>query len=500
MFTAKEYANDKIAELSAGFTASAKLDIFPAFFKVSEKPVVIVGGSDEAASKLRLLSETNAQISVIAPTISAAMVRTLDLTGATLIARDFSFEDLVGAALVFTAGESEDHDERVVEAARLTGVPVNAVDRPHLCDFITPSIVNRAPVVVAVSTDGTAPVLARRIKGQIEQLLHPRLGALARFADSLRASVSQTFREGRSRRLFWEQFFDGQPVKAALAGDFAQAEDAAQELLSGTENKHGLVSLIGAGPGSEDLLTLRAHRTLQNADVILHDALVPLEIVRMARRDAEIISVGKRKGCHSKSQDEINALIIAKAQAGLKVARLKSGDPMIFGRAGEEIAAMRANGVAYEIIPGVTSALAGAAEAEIPLTLRGTASSVVFTTGHDLTGGLLPDWAHLALTGSTVAVYMGRTVARETAARLRESGLSPDTPVAILENVARNDARRFIGTLIDLENLAAEKSAQSAALIIIGEAVAGANLAKCDPIAASRSANTNIILKEGIAA
>ncbi|MEM9733739.1 MAG: siroheme synthase CysG [Pseudomonadota bacterium] len=460
--------------------ATSKLDVFPAFFKVKDKPVVILGGGDEAAAKLRLLSETSANLEVYADELSDGMQRAIAVADATHHARAYKFENLADAALVFTAQEDEALDRMAVEAARLVGVPVNAVDRPEMCDFITPSIVNRAPVVVAVSTNGTAPVLARRLKGSIEKLLHPRTGALARFADAFRPAVSRTFRDGRDRRLFWERFFDGKAASAALEGDMGQACGKARDLLVAEKPKDGFVSLIGAGPGAEDLLTIRAHRVLQNADVVLHDALVPLEIVRLSRRDAEIIPVGKRKGCHSKSQNEINALMVEKAREGLTVVRLKAGDPMIFGRAGEEIAALRANDVAYEVVPGVTSALAGAAEAEIPLTLRGTASSVIFTTGHDLNGAHLPDWAELALSGATVTVFMGRTVARQTAERLQSAGLSADTPVAVLENVGRADARRLVGTLADLAALKEEKSTQAAALIVIGEAVASINLAKCE--------------------
>lgn len=465
---------------------SARLDVFPAFFNVAQKRVVIIGGGDEAASKLRLLGETSAGLEVVAHVLSPAMERAVATTGARHINRHFEFEDLADAALVFTAQEDEQADSLAVEAARMIGVPVNAVDRPHLCDFITPSIVNRAPVLVAISTSGTAPVLARRIKAGVEKLLHPRTGVLASFADGFRSRVIDRLSDGRQRRLFWENFFDGRPAKSALDGDLEQAEHEARQMLDDQQADRGFVSLVGAGPGAEDLLTLRAHRVLQNADVVLHDALVPQAIVRLARRDAEIIQVGKRKGCHSKSQDEINTLLISKAKDGLKVVRLKSGDPMIFGRGGEEIAALRANAVSYEIVPGITAALAGAAEAEIPLTLRGTASSVVFTTGHDLNGDLLPDWAQLALSGATVSVYMGRTVARQTAGRLLKAGLSADTPVAILENVSRSDARRQVGTLADLQSLHDEKSHEAAALIIIGEAVAGIRLDRCEPLLTAR--------------
>lgn len=479
----------------------SELDVFPAFFNVASKRVVIVGGGDEAAAKLRLLSETKAQLEVVSPEISKFMADAILLSKANHVARSFEFEDLADSALVFTAQESEDADRLVVEAARMIGVPVNAVDRPHLCDFITPAIVNRAPVVVAVSTNGAAPVLARRIKGMIEKILHPRTGTLAKFAEAFRIPVAQSARDGRQRRLFWEKFFDGAPAKAVLGGDMAAACKSARDLLREDADRSGHVSLVGAGPGAEDLLTLRAHRVLQNADVVLHDALVPLEIVRMSRRDAEIIPVGKRKGCHSKSQDQINALLIEKAQQGLKVVRLKSGDPMIFGRAGEEIATLRAHDISYDVIPGVTSALAGAAEAEIPLTLRGTATSVVFTTGHDLNGEHLPDWAELALSGSTITVYMGRTVARKTAARLQQAGLASDTPVAILENVGRSDARRLVGTLSDLQNLRDENSSPAAALIVIGEAVAAIRLDICEPLAPEINQSEKFITREqGLAA
>ncbi len=477
-------------------TKQSGLDVFPAFFNVAGKRIVIVGGGDEAAAKLRLLGESNAHLEVVAPTVSAAMARALKTVPAIHRDRQFEFEDIADTALVFTAQESEQDDRLVVEAARMAGVPVNAVDRPHLCDFITPAIVNRAPVVVAVSTNGTAPVFARRIKGMVEKILPPRTGTLARFAESFRAPVAQSNLDGRGRRLFWERFFDGAPAKAALQGDLTAACGSARQLLGEDIAHPGHVSLIGAGPGAEDLLTIRAHRVLQNADVVLHDALVPLEIVRMSRRDAEIISVGKRKGCHSKSQDQINTLLVEKARQGLNVVRLKSGDPMIFGRAGEEIAILRAHDISYEIVPGVTSALAGAAEAEIPLTLRGTASSVVFTTGHDLNGKHLPDWAQLALSGATISVYMGRTVARQTALRLQQAGLASDTPVAVLENVGRPNARRLVGTLNELKNLRDERSSQAAALIIIGEAVAAIRLDICEPLEVENHQNE----KQGLAA
>ncbi|MHC2793960.1 uroporphyrin-III C-methyltransferase [Mesorhizobium jarvisii] len=271
------------------------------------------------------------------------------------------------------------------------------------------------------------------------------------------------------------------------AGQLSQAHDAAVDLLLSNAPASGHIALVGAGPGAEDLLTLRAHRLLMEADVIVHDALVPEAVVAMGRRDAERLPVGKRKGCHSKSQAEINALLVELGQQGKRVVRLKSGDPLVFGRAGEEMAALRDAGIAYEVVPGVTAAFAAAADFELPLTLRGVSSSMVFTTGHDLKGNSLPDWAKLAISGATVAVYMGRSVAAEVAGRLIEAGLSPDTAVAVVENASLANRRRFHGTLADLPSLEARGDLSGPVMTIIGDAVAGANFERSEPLAAHRN-------------
>jgi uroporphyrin-III C-methyltransferase/precorrin-2 dehydrogenase/sirohydrochlorin ferrochelatase len=248
------------------------------------------------------------------------------------------------------------------------------------------------------------------------------------------------------------------------------------------EKAEGRIFLVGAGPGAEDLLTLRAHRLLMECDVIVHDALVPQAVIDMGRRDATRIPVGKRKGCHSKSQDEINDLLVELGREGKRVVRLKSGDPLVFGRAGEEMAALREAGVAYEVVPGITSALAAAADFELPLTLRGVASSLVFTTGHDLHGETLPDWARLALSGATVAVYMGRSNAASVASRLMASGLSEDTTVAVVENAGRRDSRLLHGTLAELPALEARDELKGPVMVIIGDAVAGGNFTRSEPL------------------
>ncbi|MEO2038751.1 MAG: uroporphyrinogen-III C-methyltransferase, partial [Martelella sp.] len=277
-------------------------------------------------------------------------------------------------------------------------------------------------------------------------------------------------------RAFWSRFFNGSVANAIEKGRALEAECLADEIIADGAAISGHVALVGAGPGAEDLLTIRAHRLMMEADVIAYDALVPQAVVDMGRRDAERIAVGKRKNCHSKSQNEINDLLVDLAKEGKRVVRLKSGDPLIFGRAGEEMAALRAAGVSYEVVPGITSATAAAADFELPLTLRGVASTLVFTTGHDLNGDTLPDWAALAVRGATIAVYMGRSVAAKLGARLQEAGVPADTTIAVIENASRDNQRLFHGVLSEMALLEARDDLSGPVMVIIGDAVAGANL------------------------
>lgn len=471
--------------------ADRKLAVFPAFHQVAGRRVLIAGGGDEAAAKVRLLSETSAALVVVAAELSPAARAAVGKAGAEWIARPFQAADLAGAALAFAASGEEADDRAVVDAARAAGVPVNAVDRPEICDFYVGALVNRAPVAVAITSTGTGPVLARHIRAKIEAMLPAETGALARIAESLRGRIASVFSEGVDRRRYWERFFSGRVADTLRRDGEAAARCAADSLIVERDARDGHVTLVGAGPGAEDLLTLRAQRVLQEADVIIHDQLVPDAVVAMGRRDAERISVGKAKGAHSVTQGEINSLLVARAARGERVVRLKSGDPMIFGRAGEEIAALEAANVAYEIVPGVTAALAAASSAKIPLTLRGVSSSVVFATGHDQHGSVLPDWANLALSGSTVAVYMGRTVAGRIATQLMAAGLSGATPVAVIENAARADERLITGRLDSLPRLARRTEIDGPVLIVIGEAVAHAGSAgaeSLDPVPALTAA------------
>lgn len=460
-----------------------RLTAFPAFHRVAGRTVLIVGSGAAAAAKARLLGETEARLRIVAEEPDAELRADAARLGAEVILGRFEAAHVDGAVLVFAATEDEAEDSRIADAARAARVPVNVVDRPELCDFITPAIVNRAPLAVAIGTEGAAPVLARHVRARIEAMLSPETGRLAALAESLRGVVAKLLPAGESRRRFWAKLFDGPVAARALAGDEAGARAEAMRMMAAEPDIGGFVWLVGGGPGAVDLLTLRAQRILQEADVIVHDALTPLELVAMGRRDAHRISVGKRKGHHEATQSEIGDILVREAKAGRRVVRLKSGDPLVFGRAGEEMAALAAAGVPYEIVPGVTAAFAAAASARIPLTLRGVTSSVVFATGHDLDGRTLPDWAGLALSGATVAVYMGRTVAGAVAERLAEAGLSPDTPVAAIENASLPDETVFAGTLADLPALAERGDVTGPVLILIGRALREAETVAAAPLA-----------------
>jgi uroporphyrin-III C-methyltransferase/precorrin-2 dehydrogenase/sirohydrochlorin ferrochelatase len=478
-------------------SASIKLNAFPVFMRVEDRRVVIFGGGDEALAKARLLGQSSARLTIIAEAPDKPLSDWVSANGASLVATPYAPDLIDGAVLVFAATGEEALDKRISDDARTRGIPVNAVDRPECCDFFTPAIVNRAPVAVAIGTEGAGPVLAQMIRARIDRLLSPSLGRLAGLAASFRETAERLLPKGNVRRAFWNDFFTGAPARAMEIGDLREAQQAASELLERRRQAAGHIALVGAGPGAEDLLTLRAQRLLMQADAIVFDALVPEALVAMGRRDAERIPVGKRKGCHSKSQAEINELLVELGKTGKQVVRLKSGDPLVFGRAGEEMAALRDAGVTYEVVPGVTAAFAAAADFELPLTLRGVTSSMVFTTGHDLKGGVLPDWAKLAISGATVAVYMGRSVAADVAGRLIEAGLSPDTAVAVVENASLAERRLFHGTLADLPSLEAREDLTGPVMTIIGDAVAGGNFARSEALSAHRGDQVEAAAKEG---
>lgn len=458
------------------------LNTFPLSFKVKGKRIIIVGGTDEALNKVRLVAKTTGSIEIYSRHIEA------DFSGvrARVHERILNAEDIVGAALVFVAEEGEDAELAKREARRL-GIPLNVVDVPAECDFYTPSIVERAPLTVAISTEGDAPVLARLVRAQIEALLAPGIGKIASLAGGLRHRVESLIQDGPARRRYYEALVTSPMIERAVATSPVAGLAEAEILLDAHAQAkgQGVVWLIGAGPGSEDLLTLRAQRLLQQADVIVHDQLVPAAVVGMGRRDAEQICVGKARGHHSFSQAQINTLIVRLAGEGKKVARLKSGDPMIFGRAGEEIAALRKAGLPYVVVPGVSAALAAAADTATPVTLRQVSSGFVVATAHGADDADLAHWASLAQSGLTLALYMGKAIAAETAGRLVAHGAPADLPLGIVVNAGRADSTSYAGTLGALASGAVD-FVDGPAVILVGRAVAHGDWAG----AAAAAANT----------
>ena len=457
----------------------ARLNTFPVSVAVKGRRIVIVGGDEEALAKARLATKTSAEVVLFAREFEA------DFSGldVTLVERAIGAEDFANAALAFVADHGPD-GARALELARGAGVPVNEVDVPENCDFFTPAIVDRAPISIAISSEGDAPVLARLVRAKIEAMFSPRLGDIARLAGSMRDKVSALLSDGVARRRYYEALVTAPGIERALAA--GQGEAKADALLAehaGASSGNGVVWLIGAGPGAEDLLTLRAQRLLQEADVIVHDQLVPGAVVEMGRRDADRISVGKAKGHHSFSQAQINTLIVRLAREGKKVARLKSGDPMVFGRAGEEIAALRKAGIDYSIVPGVTSALAAAADTATPVTLRKVSSGFVFATAHGADNSDLAHWASLAQSGLTLGLYMGKSIAGQVAGDLMAQGLSGAVPVGIVVNAGRADKTLYAGTVGGLASGAID-FADGPAIIFIGEAVAEGDWAQAEAIVA----------------
>lgn len=468
----------------------AKFRYFPLSYDVDGRSVLVAGDGAQALQKLRLLVRSKARLTLVADRPDADLSAFI---AAHQIARRDSgdFEALLAdAALVFLAIEDEAKAAILSERARAAGIPVNVVDRPHLSDFAVPAIVDRAPISVAIASDGFAPVLAQRVRAVVEAALPPGFGQLGELAQTLRRTVMERLTDGASRRKFWARLFDGEAGRQALAGNASKARRLAlKELDRATgETAKGFVSLVGAGPGAEDLLTLRAQRLLQAADVIVFDALVPEAIVAMGRRDAERISVGKRKGRHSVPQGEINALLVRLAQDGKTVVRLKAGDPLVFGRIGEEMAALRQAGIDFDIVPGITAAFAAAADAKIPLTQRGLSSHIIFATGHGADGAEPQGYAALAASGATIALYMGKSVADRTSRELIDAGLPPTMPVAVVENAGRPERRILTGTLAELALLAGRDDLAGPALILVGLVVAEGEQQLSEAIAAALEA------------
>jgi len=444
---------------------------FPIFVDLLRAGALIVGGGELAARKARLALRAG-PVSVVAPSLCDELLELAEARRIGHLARPFRSADVKGRAVVFGATGHDAVDTEVSRAAQAAGVPVNVVDRPELSTFVMPAIVDRDPVTVAIGTGGAAPVLARQIRARIESVLPARLGRVAAFAERFRGAVKAAVADPEARRRFWERFFDGPVARQVLDGDERGAAEAMLRLVnSPAEAEGGSVALVGTGPGDPDLLTFRALRAMQNADVVVHDKLIGPEILELVRRDAERIYAGKSKADHSRTQDEINALMAEHALAGKRVVRLKGGDPFVFGRGGEEMDYLRARGVAVEVVPGITAATGCAAAAGIPLTHRDLAHSAVFVSGHAKDGAPELDWPALARSGQTLVIYMGLSTAPALAERLVAHGLPAATPAAIVEKGTLPDQRVVTGTVAELPAMASGHGMTGPALIVVGEVV-----------------------------
>jgi uroporphyrin-III C-methyltransferase/precorrin-2 dehydrogenase/sirohydrochlorin ferrochelatase len=444
---------------------------FPIFIDLKDRDVLVFGGGEPALNKVRLLLKAGAKIRLHADEAESelsALARAGDIE--LLPAADALDVDLANAALVVSC--AGDPTDTIISArAKKLGIPVNVVDRTELCSFITPAIVDRGTVLAAIGTEGAAPVLARRLRAKLEALLPARLGELADLIGSRRARLESA--PLAKRRAFWERVVDGPIGAAALAGrndEAAQALDALIDDKLQDEVRQGVVYLVGAGPGDPELLTLKALRVLQDADIIFHDDLVTPEILDLARRDAERVFVGKRAGTKCVAQRAINAELVLAAKRGLRVVRLKGGDPFVFGRGGEELEHLQDEGVDVIVVPGITAALGCAAEAELPLTHRKESARLTLITAHRAADAEAIDWTGLTDNNTTLAIYMGRATAHVVTDGLIAAGRDPKTPVAVLARGTRRDAKSVAGTLDELPALVA-RTGDGPALLVLGQVV-----------------------------
>jgi uroporphyrin-III C-methyltransferase/precorrin-2 dehydrogenase/sirohydrochlorin ferrochelatase len=443
---------------------------YPLFIKLAGQRVVFSGAGEHAAAKIKLLLKTEASIAVYGENPCAAVRHWFANGALSFTNRPISFGDTLGARLVYGANDDPDEDARAVAIGKAEGALTNIVDNLEASEFLTPAIVDRDPVVVAIGTEGTAPVLARKIKAQVEELLPISTGPLARIANTFRTKAA-TLKGPRTRRAFWARFFNEAGPKALAEGGEEAVIPALDKLYD--EAAHpapsaGSVVLVGTGPGDPELLTLKARRTLHEADVVLHDRLVSPEILELARREATVIEVGKKGYGPSWKQDDINDLIVTHARKGAKVARLKSGDASIYGRLDEELDALDAAGIDWSIVPGITTASAAAASIGTSLTRRGRNSQLRFLTGRDVDGFAEHDWKSLARTGETAAIYMGLRAATFLAGRLLMHGADAATPVTLVENASRIDQRVVLTNLNDLPDDLKASAMTGPAIIFLG--------------------------------
>jgi uroporphyrin-III C-methyltransferase / precorrin-2 dehydrogenase / sirohydrochlorin ferrochelatase len=451
------------------------MDYLPIFLDLRDRLVVVVGGGEIAARKIDHLLSAHARVRVVAPDLTEELRKARDAGRLEHLARAFEPALLAGAQLVVAATDRVEVNDAVALAARERGIWVNVVDDASRSAFLFPAIVDRSPLIVAVGTSGRSPTLARRVRTQIEAMLPERLGQLAQYAGRWRADVKAALPGLPSRLRFWDGFFSGPVAAQLLAGDAQGADESMRGALAAARGSSdapvGEVYLIGVGPGDPDLLTVRALQLLQQADVVLYDRLVPKVILGRARRDAHMIDVGKEPGRHDVPQAEINALLLSHARRGLRVARVKGGDPFVFGRGGEELQVLRDAAIAVIVVPGITAALGAAAASGIPLTHRGLSQSVTFVTATGKQGSQL-NWAGLAYPSQTVVFYMSAAQIDHIAERLLSHGLPADHPAALVERATWPDQRVLTTTVGGMVARARSAALKSPTLLVVGEVTA----------------------------
>ncbi|GGD48591.1 siroheme synthase CysG [Lacimicrobium alkaliphilum] len=447
------------------------MQYFPLFVDTTALNVLVVGAGEVAARKAELLLRTHASITIVAPWACSTVERLVsEQSQLEWHSREYQPHDLNGRQLVFVATNDRALNQQISEQAKARNLLVNVVDAPDQCGFITPSIIDRSPVLIAMSSGGVAPVLLRYLRQKLEADIPRSISRLGAFAQTFREKVKRRFNNLTQRRYFWEDFFDGDIAEQVLKGNEGKATQLMEHYLAQSSPKiTGQVYLVGAGPGDAELLTFRALRLMQKADVVVYDRLVSQEILDMVRRDAEKIYVGKAASNHTLPQQDINQLLVTEAKAGKRVVRLKGGDPFIFGRGGEEIETLLEHRIEFEVVPGITAASGAASYAGIPLTHRDHAQSVVFATGHLKDDSINLDWPALVQKGQTLVFYMGLTGLPVICRELIANGMDKSTPIALVEQATTANQQVVTGTLADIEDRATH--IRPPALIIVGSVV-----------------------------
>jgi uroporphyrin-III C-methyltransferase/precorrin-2 dehydrogenase/sirohydrochlorin ferrochelatase len=446
---------------------------FPIFLDTIDLTCLVVGAGEVAARKVELLLKTSANITVVAPWACDTVQRFAKEEKIKLIVRPYNESDLSNRQMVFVATDNSELNAQIHDQARAQKILVNVVDNTPLCQFITPSIVDRSPIIIAMSSGGVAPVLLRYLRQKLESVIPQKVSLLGQFSEKFRETVKKRFKSVTERRYFWEDVLDGDIAENILQGNEQVAEQKFLEKLNTPDASKtvGEVYLVGAGPGDPDLLTFRALRLMQKADVVVYDRLVSPEILELVRRDAEKIYVGKAKSKHTIPQDEINELLAKEALAGNRVVRLKGGDPFIFGRGGEELETLIKHGVSFQVVPGITAASGAASYAGIPLTHRDHAKSVVFATGHLQDNSINLNWQGLAQPDQTIVFYMGLTGLPIICEQLVKHGLAATTPVAMVQSATTPQQKVVTGTLENIQQKAQAAEIRPPALIIVGSVV-----------------------------